>query len=279
MSSLSIIFYLEKSQFLPIYMNIEPAENLWLNQPYMESGNYNEISKIYDGVREGDLTLAQRLMRVIPFRPGMRVLDIGCGTGNHTDLFQKLTQVEVYGIEPSAGMLAKARQKNEHIIFKTGQADSIPFGDNFFDFVYMTDVIHHLPDIKAMFVEIWRVLNPGGMACVVTQSHQQIENRPIARYFPGTVEVDKTRYPDISKIIAVAKSCGFIQAECETYLEVPFELDASYLELVRKKGYSMLHLIPDEEYRAGLQALEQALGNEPVTVQPSGETLVWFKKP
>jgi len=51
------------------------------------------------------------------------------------------------------------------------------------------------------------------------------------------------------------------------------------LELVRKKGYSMLHLISDEEYQTGLQALERALENGPVTVQPSGGTLVWFMKP
>jgi len=244
----------------------------------MQSVNYNEISKFYDDVREGDLALIQRLIQALPSHPDLRILDIGCGTGNHTDLLQKLTQAQVYGVEPSAGMLEKARRKNNHITFKIGQADHIPFNDDFFDFVYMTDVIHHIPDMKAMFSEIWRVLKSEGKGCIVTQSHQQIEARPIARYFPGTARVDKSRYPDIDEIIEAARGQGFTQTERETFSEETVELDASYLELVRKKGYSMLHLISDEEYLAGLRALEQMLGNGPVTVQPAGSTLVWFTK-
>jgi ubiquinone/menaquinone biosynthesis C-methylase UbiE len=244
----------------------------------MQSLNYDEISRTYDHVRKGDLALIQRLIRALPSSPGLHVLDIGCGTGNYTDLFQRLTQLEVCGVDPSAGMLEKARQKNAHITLKIGQADDIPFDDDFFDFVYMTDVIHHVPDIKAMFAEIRRVLKPGGMGCIVTQSHQQIEARPIVHYFPGTADVDKARYPDIHEIVEVAGDIGFTQIEAETLIEEAFELDASYLELVSEKGYSMLHLISDDEYRAGLGKLEQALQNGPVTVQPTSGTLVWFTK-
>jgi ubiquinone/menaquinone biosynthesis C-methylase UbiE len=253
---------------------------------YMKSVNYNEISEIYDDAREGDLVLIQHLIEALPSHSDARVLDIGCGTGNLTDLLQKLTEVQVYGVEPSEGMLKKARRKNKHITFKAGQADNIPFDDDFFDFAYMTDVIHHVPDIKAMFAEIWRVLRSpdsesgksGGRGCIVTQSHQQVEDRPIARYFPNTVRVDKERYPDIHEIVEAVKAQGFTQTKSETFSEKPIELGASYLELVRKKGYSMLHLITDEEYQAGLSKLEGAIQNGPVIVQPSGGTLVWFTK-
>lgn len=252
----------------------------------MDSLNYNKISKIYDDVREGDLALIQRLIRALPSHPDTCVLDIGCGTGNHTDLLQKLTGVQVYGIEPSEGMLEKARRKNPEITFKIGQADQIPFDDDFFDFAYMTAVVHHVPDIKAMFSEIWRVLRsptpeagkPCGKGCIAMQSHQQIEERPIAQYFPGTVRVDKKRYPDIPELIVAATNRGFTEVKSETLSDKPIKLDASYLELVRKKGYSMLHLISDEEYQAGLRKLEQAMRDGPITVQPSGGTLVWFTK-
>lgn len=244
----------------------------------MQSVNYNEISKTYDDVREGDLALIQRLIQALPPRPDLRILDIGCGTGNYTDLFQKLTQAQVFGVDPSEGMLEKARQKNAAVTFKTGLADNIPFANDFFDFTYMTDVIHHVPDIKAMFTEIWRVLKSGGMGCIVTQSHQQIEARPIAHYFPGTARVDKERYPDIPEIIQAAASQNFIQLEFEILSEKPAILDNSYLELVRKKGYSMLHLISDEEYRTGLLTLEGVFDTGPVIVQPSGATLVWYTK-
>lgn len=252
----------------------------------MQSVNYNEISKTYDEVREGDLALIQRLMQALPPRPNLHILDIGCGTGNYTDLFQRLTGAQIFGVDPSEGMLEKARQKNAYVTLKTGQADNIPFDSDFFDFIYMTDVIHHVPDIEAMFVEIWRVLrspdpesgNPGGMGCIVTQSHQQIEKRPIAHYFPGTARVDKERYPDIPEIIEAANAKGFTETRSEALLEKLLELDAGFFELVRKKGYSMLHLISDEEYETGFEKLEQALEDRPVIVQPSGSTLVWFTK-
>lgn len=241
--------------------------------------NYNEISNIYDDVREVDQAIIQHLIEGLPSRSSLRILDIGCGTGNHTDLLQKLTQVQVYGLEPSEGMLEKARQKNPHITFKCGSADQIPFEGNYFDFVYMTDVVHHLPDIPAMFAEIWRVMKSGGKGCIVTQSHQQIEARPIARYFPGTVSVDKDRYPDIPALNEFASDNGFTQLTQETITENMVVLDGSYLELVRKKGYSMLHLISNNEFQAGLGKLEGALSNGPVAAKPAGSTLVWFTKP
>src|SRR5512133_3441727 len=116
----------------------------------MQPVNYNEISRIYDDVREGDIALINHFLQELPSDDGLNILDIGCGTGNYTDLFQKVTQTKhyrVHGIEPYEGMIGKARQKNSHIIFKQATAEEIPFENDFFDFVYMTDVIHHVPDI------------------------------------------------------------------------------------------------------------------------------------
>jgi ubiquinone/menaquinone biosynthesis C-methylase UbiE len=248
----------------------------------MQHVNYNEISKIYDDVREGDIILINHFLNEISAADGLNVLDIGCGTGNYTDLFQKITQTRGYqvcGLEPSVGMLSRARAKNSQISFQQGVGAEIPWADNFFDFIYMTDVIHHVPDIRKMFAEIRRVLRPQGKVCIVTQSHAQIEVRPIVKFFPGTARVDKQRYPDIPVIIAAAQSEGLKSLKQEVlFQDQAFELDASYLELVRKKGYSMLHLLTEAEYEAGLKDLEAALRNGPVQAKQAGETLVWFGK-
>jgi ubiquinone/menaquinone biosynthesis C-methylase UbiE len=248
----------------------------------MQPVDYNEISKTYDDVREGDVMLINHFLQEIPAQDSLNVLDIGCGTGNYTNLFQKLTQARghrVYGLDPSEGMLSKARSKNTRIVFQQGTATQIPAEDNFFDFAFMTDVIHHVPDIHKMFAEIHRILKPRGKVCIVTQSHQQIEARPIVRFFPGTARVDQERYPDINEIIAAG------QDGCLRYLkqEILFddeiiEVGADYLELVRKRGYSMLRLLPESEYQQGLRQLEDVLQDGPVTAQSAGETLVWFMK-
>jgi ubiquinone/menaquinone biosynthesis C-methylase UbiE len=245
----------------------------------MQVVNYNKISKVYDDVREGDVELINRFLQEIQSIDTFNALDIGCGTGNYTNLFQKLTQARVYGIDPSEGMLSKARRKNGRILFQQGSAEDIPFEDNFFDFIFMTDVIHHVGDIGKMFAEINRVLESRGKVCIVTQSHKQIEARPIVRYFPDTARVDKSRYPDIDEIVAAAHDRYFRCLKQEILFENnAIELGPDYLALVRKKGYSMLHLISEHEYRVGLKALENALKKGPVKSKMAGETLVWFKK-
>jgi ubiquinone/menaquinone biosynthesis C-methylase UbiE len=261
---------------------IQDAAKDRIGAPTMQLVDYNEISKIYDDVREGDVILINHFLQEIPYHDASNVLDIGCGTGNYTDLFQKLTQAKghrVYGIDPSEGMLNKARRKNTLIVFQQGTATHIPSEDNFFDFAFMTDVIHHIPDIRKMFIEIYRVLRSQGKVCIVTQSHRQIEARPIVRFFPGTANLDKKRYPDIHEIIAAGQfGCLRYLKQEILFKDEPIELGAGYLELIQKKGYSMLHLLPEHDYQIGLNNLEIALQNGPVQARSAGETLIWFMK-
>jgi ubiquinone/menaquinone biosynthesis C-methylase UbiE len=245
----------------------------------MPQVNYNEISQVYDDVRQADIELINNFLQEIENGKETRVLDIGCGTGTYADLLQKVTQSEVYGVEPSEGMLGKAKEKESKVVFQQGNAQELPFEDKFFDFVYMTDVIHHVSEIGEMLAEINRVLKEEGKVCIVTQSHQQIENRPIVKYFPGTARVDKERYPDIDKIIVKAEEQGLKFDKNTTLNENKLiELGEEYLELVKKKGYSMLHLIAEEEYCEGLTQLETEMLNGNTTSKLSGETMVWLMK-
>jgi hypothetical protein len=106
----------------------------------------------------------------------------------------------------------------------------------------------------------------------VTQSHRQIALRPTAQFFPGTVAIDQARYPDIPAIVAAGQLAGLNALKQETLFE------SEDLELVTKKGYSMLRLLPEAEYQAGLGRLEAALRERPVKARSAGITLVWFVK-
>ena len=109
--------------------------------------------------------------------------------------------------------------------------------------------------------------------------HRQIENRPIVRFFPGTATVDKARYPDIPEIITAAEEHHLKWIKSTVlYENQEIELDQAYLELVRVKGYSMLHLISAEEYETGLQRLENELLCGVIRSRLSGETLIWLTK-
>lgn len=176
--------------------------------------NYDELANKYDVVRKEDTSTIRRFIDEISFSKEINVLDFGCGTGNFTCALKMITEANVFGVEPSDGMrlkaIEKALMKGIDIIFKKGDHSDIPFENDFFEFIYMTDVIHHVPDIDMMFKEMHRVLRPGGYICIVTESHKQIESRFWVKYFPTTVGVEKNRYLDIPQIIESGKRNGLV---------------------------------------------------------------------
>lgn len=85
-------------------------------------------------------------------------------------------------------------------------------------------------------------------------------SRPIVRFFPGTARIDKDRYPDIAAIIKAAQQNSLTYVRQEVLFEgEEVDLGPDSLELVRKKGYSMLWLLPDDDFELGLRAVEEAL--------------------
>lgn len=240
--------------------------------------DYEKISNSYDSVRNANLETIHMFLRRLPVAGDTMVLDFGCGTGNYANLLQKATNAKVFGLEPSDGMREKAAAKNPNVILVKGNHENIPFEDSFFDFIYMTDVIHHVSDVDQMFREFFRVLKKKGSICIVTQSHEQIEKRFYVKYFPTTAIADKKRYPDISVIIEKAIKAGFTHAHTNIKGSGSQKVNPDFVELVRAKGYSMFHLIPDEEYCTGLAELEKDVQTDAPIVPGSSETLIWFEK-
>jgi len=99
---------------------------------------------------------------------GKKVLEIGCGMG--MDLLQFAKKgAEVIGVDlvPRHIELANRLFEIERISFEDykiflADAESLPFNDMSFNFVYSFGVLHHTPNIEKAIDEIWRVLKPGG---------------------------------------------------------------------------------------------------------------------
>lgn len=184
--------------------------------------------------------------------PGMRVLDLGSGTGSWAAAFRTWWPgVEVVAVEPSAAM----RERAVFAEVVAGDAESIPAADVALDAVWISTVIHHVPDLPAAACEIRRVLKPGGKVLIRSVFPGRHTAITLFRFFPEAAAVLGT-YPSVAGLEEAFT--GFTTAGFEAVAEVTApSLQAAVMRL-RREAHTPLQLISDEAYAAGLHRLREA---------------------
>jgi ubiquinone/menaquinone biosynthesis C-methylase UbiE len=105
-------------------------------------------------------------------RPGMRLLDVGCGPGSITrGLAERLAPGQVVGLDLSRETLAAARADAaarglENLTYEAGSVYELPFPNASFDVAYAHQVFQHLREPAAALGEMLRVLRPGGLVAI-----------------------------------------------------------------------------------------------------------------
>jgi ubiquinone/menaquinone biosynthesis C-methylase UbiE len=118
----------------------------------------------------GTRTVEQQAAFVLPYlRPGMHLLDDGCGPGSISlGLAKVVAPGHVTGIDHDARHIETARalaseQGITNITFQTGDALFLPSDDNFFDAAFENNVFTHLSQNALQAArQVYRVLKPGG---------------------------------------------------------------------------------------------------------------------
>lgn len=110
---------------------------------------------------------------LLPYlRPGMNLLDCGCGPGSITsDLAEMLAPGSVVGVDIGESQIELARAHAvarglNNIRFDLASVYALPFPDATFDAILAHGVLEHLADPSAALSEMRRVLRPGGVAAV-----------------------------------------------------------------------------------------------------------------
>lgn len=139
---------------------------------YVRAVRYDRLTPVYDLLV---LTLARerswkpQLLAQLEPEPGMRILDLGCGTGTLAiALAEAVPNLSVVGLDGDAAILARARAKaaaaGVEVEFIEGLAQDPPLAAGSFDAIVSSLLFHHLrPDDKQLTLRTARdLLRPGG---------------------------------------------------------------------------------------------------------------------
>ncbi len=108
-----------------------------------------------------DRAWRRRAIAALAIRPGARVLDLACGSGDLTAAAQA-AGARVVGLDFSAGMLEAARARRLGDVVVRGDALALPLADGAMDAVVSGFALRNFVDLAAAFAEVARVLRPGG---------------------------------------------------------------------------------------------------------------------
>lgn len=125
--------------------------------PKYDERNYSVVSRMYYGYWD------KLLMGKLGKKSDLKVLDLGCGTGDFLDKLNKRFKKSV-GVDISPEMLKIAKEKYPHLIKKLiiSKAESIPFKDGYFDAVFIRGALHHFQNPEKSLKEINRILKKNG---------------------------------------------------------------------------------------------------------------------
>jgi len=172
------------------------------------------------------------LLASIDPRPSMRIVDLGCGTGDLTrELHGRLAARETLGIDRSAAMLARAVPA-PGLRFELGDAAGVAGS---WDLVFSNSALHWVPDHAALFARLERALAPGGQLAVQMPSN--------------------FGHPSHRVAASVAREEPFRSALSGWEREVPVLAPEAYAALLHRLGFSEQsvrlqvygHLLPRRE--------------------------------
>ena len=136
-----------------------------VQKQYQTAEKLNTRISIHDKYSTNKQPFGDWILSHYDIRPGMKILELGCGTGsmwvNNLHLLKgaRLTLTDF-----SEGMLEAAKRNihSDNVEFWQVDIQSIPYGDRSFDAVIANMMLYHVPDLDTALSEVRRVLKSGG---------------------------------------------------------------------------------------------------------------------
>ncbi len=226
----------------------------------MAMTDFNRIASAYDAGRslpdEGMEVWRVALLRHLPERTALPMLDLGCGTGRFTAALADWLEARVIGIEPSRAMIRAATTSSPHpkASYLLGRAEDIPLADSTCDFAWLSAVVHHFEDLPRAAGELRRVLRPGGAVLIRSWFPGRADVTHF-EYFPRARTIAET-FPTLEAVEKAFAAAGFRVQALESVTQVSAPSLGVFCERVRTRADTTLQLLTDDEFAEGMRRLE-----------------------
>lgn len=183
--------------------------------------------------------LAADLLELLAPRPGERVLDLGCGTGDLTARLAAAGALPL-GLDASSEMVSAAAHKHPHLSFVVGDGQELGYREEF-DAVFSNATLHWMPRAEDVAAGVARALRPGGrfvaefggVGCVQTV-RDAVQSELRERGFAGH-GVPAWFFPSVPRYAQILEQAGLF-VRSAVWFERPTRLEGdrgleSWLEL------------------------------------------------
>lgn len=229
--------------------------------------DYDLISRTYNQRPEGDyLSGIPTALRTLAQTVNARcALDLGCGTGRSLKgISRGLSTAPVcFGLDFSAGMLAKARQLDANYRLVRATANLTPFRPSAFDLIFCVHAFHHFQDQPQVVQSAFHLLRPGGAFAIVNIDPRECGREDyVYKYFEGTYKTDLSRFPSATDVESMFVDVGFINFRSPIVEQIRdrWEDEAIFdCYFSKKNACSQLILLTDEAYQRGMERIRRAI--------------------
>ena len=208
----------------------------------------------------GDDTHLKAILDFLPIRPGMKILDLGAGTGYLTfAVAEKYPDVKIVGLDIVEKALENDRKRAEaqhlsNITFLGYDGVTFPFSDNEFDMVVSRYVPHHFPDIEKSISEISRVLSDKGYLFISDPTPNSIDESGFIDEYMQVKPDGHVKFYSLEEWVDMCRHEGLQLADSfKSSIRFPRKKEKAYSDIIEKHDKSVvesydLKFVDDEVY-------------------------------